>query len=190
MKRALPWLTAAGLFACAWLVALATPDDPDSARAFVVQASLGERAEGRNLAVTVHDVRAARAISTSAGWRAEGTWVVVELDAEAVVSQYGALLSSTTLTVGDRVFSATERGVGESSIDQLTLTGAALVPGIPKTGALAFQLPDGALTGTATLELAANLDPDYDSIIALTFDLDDLPVEADIELIPVDWSGS
>lgn len=190
VKRILPWALTAALLVGAWVIALVTPETSVAARAFVVQATLGERAEGRNLAVTVHDVRASHAISTSAGWRAEGTWIVVDLDAEAVTAQYGSLLSTTTLTVGGRTFDATERGVAEGIADTVSLAHVQLVPGIPRTGSLAFQIPDDSLTGIATLELAAGLDPDYDSIISLTIDLDAVPVDDDIELVPVEWAGS
>lgn len=189
MKRVIPWLITVALLAGAWLVALATPETSGATRAFIVQAAIGEPAQGRNLAVTVHDVRVAEAISTSTGWRAEGTWVVVDLDAESVLTQYGTLLSTTTLTIGERTFSATERGIGDS-LDYISLAKAQLVPGIPKRGMLAFQVPDDALSETATLELALGLAPVYDSIIALSIDLSELPVEHDVRLVPVDWSGS
>ena len=191
MNRLLPWVITVGLLVAAWFIAEATPGDDAAERAFVQQAEIGERAEGRDIAITVQRVRAAEALSTPAGWRAEGTWVVVEMDAEAVISEYGNLLGRTVLKVGDRVYSATERGEGESSLDDYMLSGEQLVPGIPKSGMLAFQLPDEkSLTGTATLEIAADRFPVYDSIITLPVDLADLPVENSIELEMVDWTGA
>ncbi|GAA2884503.1 hypothetical protein [Microbacterium esteraromaticum] len=190
VRRLLPWAITIGLLVAAWLVAQATPGDDSAERAFVQQAEVGERVEGRDLAVTVQRVRAAEAITTPAGWRAEGTWVVVEMDAEAVLTEYGNLLSRTVLEVGDRVYSATERGEGESSIDDYMLSGEQLVPGIPKSGVLAFQLPDDeSLTGAAMLELATDRFPVYDSIITVQIDLDALPVENSVELETVDWAG-
>lgn len=185
MKRILPWALALSLLVGAWFVALITPDDTNNSRAFITQAAIDTRTEGRNIAVTIRDVRATKALSSPDGWRAEATWIVIDLDAEAVVSQYGASLSTATLTIGDRTYRATERPDTE-----VTMLSAPLVPGIPKTGSLAFQVPDDALTGTATLELAPTSFPVYDSIIAFTFDLDGLLVRREIEITPVEWSGS
>lgn len=191
VKRILPWAITIGLLVAAWFVAQATPGDDSAERAFVQQTAIGERAEGRDLAVTVQRVRAAHELTTAAGWRAEGTWVVVELDAEAVLTEYGNLLNRTVLKIGDRVYSATERGEGERSVDDYMLSGEQLVPGIPKSGMLAFQLPgDESLTGTATLEIATDRFTAYDSIITLPIDLGELPVESSIELEMVEWTGA
>lgn len=191
VTRLLPWAITIGLLVAAWFVAQATPGDDSAERAFVQQAEIGERAEGRDLAITVQRVRAAEALTTPAGWRAEGTWVVVEMDAEAVLTEYGNLLSLTVLKVDDRVYSATERGEGESSVDDYMLSGEQLVPGVPKSGMLAFQLPDEqSLAGTATLEIATDRFPVYDSIITLPIDLEELPIENSIELELVDWTGT
>ena len=186
MKRVVPWLITLALLIGAWLVALVTPDTEDAPRAFISSATIGQPIEGRNIAITVHEVHLAEAISTSTGWSADGTWFVVDLDAAAVVTQYGILLNATLIVEG-RTFVATERGVAEP-LENISLLKTQLVPGIPKRGMVAFPIPEDAEAGTVTVEFTASQAP-YDSIIALTVDLSTVPVEDEVRLVPVDWSA-
>lgn len=182
VKRVLPWVLTVALLVCAWFVAQATPTgDEAQARAFIVRTTVGEPAEGRNIAATVHDARIARAISSEDGFRAEGTWVVVDLDAQAVRQQYGASLVAK-LRIGDATYASTERGESFWLIDRTQLA-----PGIPKSGTVAFQIPDDLLTETAVLELADSQFTAYDSIIAVELDLPSLTVVNEAEIAPADW---
>lgn len=183
MQKALPWVITMALLAGAWLIALATPPDDAAERTFHTPATIGESASGRNLTVTVHDVRAARAIVVD-DWRADGSWIVVDLNAEAVVSQEDGVLRTALLQIGDRTFQATERGPSGWS-----LKGAALVPGVPHTGALAFEVPADALSGTAELQLSTSADTRYDSVLVLPVDLGALSVHDELDLASADWTA-
>lgn len=183
-SRLLPWVVAAALLASAWgLNALTLPDDAELAP-FVTAAAVGEPAAARNLEVTVTDVRAARSVTDADGWQSGGAWVVVDLDAAAVVAQDGTTLRLAELVIGARTFRATDRGS--------TFLGEPLVPGLARSGTLAFELPAEALTGTATLRLgapsAARDDGALDGIIELTIDLDDLPVQAETTIAESGWA--
>ncbi|GAA3939045.1 hypothetical protein GCM10022383_16360 [Microbacterium soli] len=178
----MPWLLTLVLLAGAWaLDAVALPDGASEA-SFLTPATVGHAATARNLEVTVTDVRAAERITDPLGWSADGTWVVVELDAAARDSQYGATLGHAELTVGGRTFRATERG--ETFFRRL------LVPGVPRSGAVAFELPPDARSGTASLRLGIPSDARYDGLVELTIDLDDVPVEESITLPATDWTRS
>ncbi|MFE6997048.1 hypothetical protein ACFVAE_13870 [Microbacterium sp. NPDC057659] len=183
VTRVLPWVITVVLLVGAWFVAQATPTgDEAQARAFMVGASVGEPAEGRNIAVTVQDARIAHAIASEDGFRAEGTWVVIDLDAEAVRRQYGTSLAAK-LRIGDATYKSTERGKTSWLIDRTQL-----VTGIPKSGSLAFQIPADLLTETAVLELTDSSFSAYDSIISLELDLPELTVVNEKAIAPVDWT--
>lgn len=180
VRRAAPWAIGIACVVAAWLVALVTPADTAAWEPFVVEARQGEPAVGRNLAVTVHDV--ARADSVSSGpWRAEGTWVVVDLAAEAVASERGALLSNAVLVVDGRSYRATER--------RTTMLDARLSVGVARSGSLGFELPAGA-SGPATLQLALNPDTRVDSLIEYRVDLDALEPEPERELREPGWEAA
>lgn len=179
MRRALAWAAGAGLVAAAWGVAAITPAQDAEEEPFVVTAVVGERAVGRNIAITVTDVT--RADEVRAGeWRAEGNWVVVDLDAEAVVSEKGTLLALATLEVGGRTYGASERP--ESLLRE------SLAVGIPQSGSVAFELAADVTGGPATLRFGETTDPRLDSLIAVDIDLADLDSAADVELEPTAWS--
>lgn len=178
LRRIAPWAAGIACVVAAWFVALATPADTAAWEPFVVDARIGEPAVGRNLAVTVHD--AVRAESVSAGgWRAEGTWVVVDVAAEAVSSERGASLSSAQLVVDGRSYRATERAP--------TMLDERLSIGIARSGSLGFELPADA-DGTAILQLALNPDTRADSVIEYRIDLDALSREAERELVDAQWA--
>lgn len=171
------------MLVAAWGLTQVTLSDDAALAPFVTTAERGEPATARNLAVTVTDVRAARAVSDAGGWSAEGTWVVVDLEAAAVVSQQNARLTLAELVIGDRTYSATDRGT--------TFRDESLVPGVPRSGSLAFELPADALTGTATLRLGVpegRDDAALDGIVELTIDLDALTVEPEATIDENGWS--
>lgn len=182
MRAAVAWGVGAALVVLAWGVAAITPDDDAAQAPFPVAATVGERAEGRNIAATVTEVSAANAVTAANGWTAEGTWVVIDLDVEAVTAEQGALLALATLTIDDRVYGASERP--ESLLRQQLPVGAA------RTGSLAFEVPEEALTGDGMLRLGLNdLDPRLDSVIELPIPLDELTVQPEVQLVETDWSG-
>ena len=180
LRRAMPWALAVVFVFAAWgLTQVQQPEDApyDS---FITTAKVGERGVARNLAVTVTEVRAARSVSDGARWHADGTWLVVDLDAAAVQDQFAALLSTSNLRLGGRTYSATERG--ESA------RGMPLVTGVPRHGSIAFELPEGALKGTATLVFAGEYDTSADGVIEVAIDLDDVAVQNEVVLDPIGWA--
>lgn len=184
MTRIAPWLLTLALLAAAWAVVKVTLPDDAAQAPFVTAAELGEPATARNLAVTITDVHAARRVTDAAGWTAEGTWLVVDLEASSVVSQDAAHLTVANLIIGDRTFTATDRGT--------TFARQSLVTGVPRAGSLAFDLPEDALSGEAVLQLAvpsgALGDVPLDGMIEMRIDLDDIPVEAEVELLENGWA--
>lgn len=168
MKRVLPWVVTLLLLAAAWLVAFVTPADRSTTEPFPITAAIGEEIVARDFALTLRDVRAAGTVSTSDGWSAEGTWLLVDLTAEATRVQDGTMLSGATLTIGDRTYRASER--------MTSMFGHPLVPGIPYQGTLAFELPEGALRGTGVLHLSTRDDNRGDNVAELTLDLGALDI--------------
>ncbi|GAA3199107.1 hypothetical protein [Microbacterium terregens] len=179
MRAWLAWSTGAALIAAAWGIALITPSEAAPEEPFPVAVQIGEAGMGRDLAVTVVDVRRAEAARTDE-WSAAGNWVVVDLDAAAVLSEYGNSLALVTLETGGRTFRASERPE--------SLLGHALSVGAPLSGSVAFELPDEAAGGPAVLTFGVSTDPRLDSLIVLEIDLDDIALDGEAELIPVDWS--
>lgn len=177
----LPWMLTLVLLAGAWVLnTVALPDSAPRAP-FVTAAETGRDATAGNLAVTVTDVRAARSVTDAEGWTAAGTWLVIELDAAAVRSQYGAQLSTAELMIGDRAFHATERG-------RTFFRSDTLVPGVMRRGALAFELPDGALRGQAVLRLGASRVTAGAGVVELAIVLDEIPVEDSVTLPLTSWA--
>lgn len=188
-RRWMPAAAGAALIVAAWGVTAVTPPEEFAEQPFVVVAPVGERAEGRNLAVTVTRVRAAAAV-TNEGWRAEGEWLVVDLEAEATESEVGTLLDFATLGLGDRTYRASERPPD-------SLFGQPLFVGLPLAGSLAFEVPDRALEpGTAgapdtlVLQFGLNLDERLDSIIETRVPIEGIERVGEAEMTDRDWAGS
>ncbi|WP_239066392.1 DUF4352 domain-containing protein [Microbacterium hibisci] len=183
-ERRLPawaaWSLGVGFIVIAWFVTLATPGEDQAQSAFTVPATVGEEATGRNLAVTITDLRRAAEVRAD-GWSAEGNWLIVDLDAAAVVAERGASLSHAMLEVDGVRFSASDRPD--------SLTDATLSAGVPLSGSLAFELPGGLDAGSARLELALNADTRLDSMVVLAVDLADVPDAPSAELSPTDWTN-
>ncbi|MFD6699940.1 MULTISPECIES: hypothetical protein [unclassified Microbacterium] len=173
------WALSAVLVVGAWgLTQVQQPDDAPYDR-FVTSTTVGKRGEARNIAVTVTDIRAGHAVSDGDRWRADGTWLVVDLDAATVEDQLGAALRVANLRVGGRTYSATERGE--------TAKGMTLITGVPRHGSIAFELPEGSLHGTATLEFASTVWTSTDGVVEVVVDLDDVAVQNDVVLDPMGW---
>lgn len=183
-KHVLIWLATVALLVCAWGVSKATlPDDAPNAP-FPTVAKMGEEASTRNLVATVTDVRLADRVTDAKGWSADGTWLVVDLEAASGVTQDLSSSRLAELTIGDRTFSATDRGT--SFVDQR------LVTGVPRSGSLAFELPDDVTGDRATLRLGVPGsgvgEVVRDAVIDLPIDLSALPVEAEVLLDENGWA--
>lgn len=176
----LPWLLTAVLLVGAWALVKITLPVGSAQESFVTVTTLDEEASARNFAVTVTDVRAARTVIDAEGWSTEGTWLVVDLEAAAQVKQEGASLRLATLIIGERTFSATERGT--------TFYREGLVTGVPRSGSLAFELPDDVLGEVATLRLGATGNPVLDGVVEMKIDLAALPVESEVSLQENGWA--
>ena len=175
-----PWAIGIGFIIVAWLAALVTPGEEEAQAPFVVPAAVGEQATGRNLAATITDVR--RAVSVAAGgWSAEGNWLVVDLEAAAVVTERGASITHAVVEVDGVRYSASER---PDSLDR-----SPLAAGIPLAGSLAFELPEGLEAGTGVLELALDTETRLDSMVVLPLDLADIPVVDQADLIETGWAN-
>jgi hypothetical protein len=182
LARWASWSIGTGLVVAAWFVALVTPGDDRVQDAFRVETAVGSAVTGRNIAVAVDDIRRSGRVATADGWSAEGNWVVVDLEAAAVVSESPAKLGHVELVIGDTRFRASERPE--------SLFSASLAVGVPQTGSLAFELPEGLDAGAAVLELALDdLDTRLDSMVVVPFELDSTPHVAEIELRETDWSA-
>lgn len=188
-RRWVPAVAGAALVAAAWGVTVVTPAEDSAEQPFVVAAPVGERAEGRNIAVTVTGVRAADAV-TNEGWRAEGAWVVVDLEAEATEKEAGTLLHQVTLRLGDRTYRASERPPD-------SMFGHPLSVGLPSAGSIAFELPEGALDADRAgapdelvLRFGLNLDERLDSVIETRVPLDELEHVDEAEIATAEWARS
>lgn len=164
----------------AWFVALVTPDDDQAQAPFVTEVTIGERGIGRNIDVTVLDVRRADAVSVD-DWSAEGNWLVVDLEAASVISETGILLSHAQLEIDEVRYRASDRPD--------SLAGHPLTLGIPRIGSIAFELPADVDSGEAVLELAINGETRLDSVIVMPIDLGEVPHERETELLETGWAN-
>lgn len=181
MKRVLAWIAGALMVALAAVVGELALTDAQQQASFVVPAVVGERVEGRTIAVTIRQVRAADELRDARGWQASGSWVVVDLDAEALQNESGSILSLADLDLGDRTVSASERPESLATIP--------LALGLSRSGSLAFELPAGATGGTATLRLGRSEEDRLDSVVELPIDLGALERLPQLELEETRWTG-
>lgn len=181
MKSWHAWTLAIALMVGAWFIQLVTPDENAHERSFVVEATMGERAEGRNIAATVLDIRRAASVSTASWGAVDGNWVLVDLSTSSRISP--ATLGAVSLIVGERTFSASERPA------DLDIYKHQLVADIAVTGSVAFELPADLTDGDATIRLSLIEDIRLDSVITYSFDLGEISVEPEAALLPIEWSG-
>lgn len=173
MKPALAWAVGLAMIVVAWFVSGQTPDGADLAsEPFPVSATVGEPAEGRNVGIEVHALALAERVEADI-WSAEGTWLVVDLDVWAIESEPGATFNAAALKVGDRTFTASERG--ESMLGALPLIDMAT------RGRIAFELPADAADARGTLRLGLNGTSDVDTLF-----LGDSVIEIPVDLAEVD----
>lgn len=179
MKTWMSWTVGVAFVVAAWFVALATPPEDARENPFVVTASVGEEATGRDIIVTVEDFRRAATVTDDA-WSAPGNWLVVDLSISSRVSP--RTLAHATLRAGERTFAATERAGG--SLYQQGLTA-----GVPRRGSIAFELPADLYAETAVLRLATLSDVRLDSVIELEVPLSELDRSDEAELLPREWAN-
>ncbi len=177
-RRWATWAAAAALLAAAWAIGKATPPEDAREAPFVVAGAIGETVEGRNIAVTVDEVRRARTVSAGE-WSATGNWIVVDVVASSRVSSFGTLLGLAELVVADETYRASERPD--------SLFRHPLAADVPIAGGLAFELPaDAAATG-GILRLGIDSDDRLDSVVEIPLSA---VVDVDAtELRPVEWVG-
>lgn len=179
MRRWMAWTIGVALVVAAWGVLQITPSQDDAEAPFPLAAEIGETASARGFVMTVTDVRlASRAVA--GGWSAEGTWLVVDLRAEATQEETGTILAHAELIIDGVAYRASERPAS------LLRTG--LTPGIPREGSLAFELPSELARDTATLELGISDDSRLDSLVTLNLDLGTLEAEDEVELLETGWA--
>jgi hypothetical protein len=184
MRPALVWTIGAALIVAAWGVVQLTPDDEPLQAPFVETVEVGQAGVGRAFDATVTDVRLADRV-VAGGWAAEGTWLVVDVDAQARLEETGVALRRAALTIDGVTFRASERPA--------SFLGSGLAVGVPTRGSLAFELPDDLLdlpgVGAATLQLGLSDDIRLDSVVELTIDLATLDRESEIELRETGWAS-
>lgn len=181
LKRFGPWVLAIALLVGAWFVQLNTPDEFSYEQPFVKTVSMGELGTGRNIAVTVTDVVIADEVTDADGMSLTGRWVVVNFDAEAVHSARQANLRYATLLADDLEYFATERLA--SAIEM------PLVPGIPRSGSVAFEAAPEALKGTLAISFALDQITMLDSVIEVRVPVDEVRRVPEVTLLPVDWAA-
>lgn len=179
-KTILVWSLTLVLLAAAWGVSKATLPDEASTVPFPIAAEFDEPVAARTLAVTVTDVHVAHRVSDAKDWTAEGTWVVVDLEVAGVLTQDEGTLQLAQLVIGDRTFGATDRGT--TFLDQR------LVTGVPRSGSVAFELPEGVAAGPATLRLGTADEVLLDDVIELPLQLDEVAVETEVLLEENGWA--
>lgn len=179
MRPWLVWTIGIALIAAAWAVVQVTPEDAAAEAPFAVRAAVGEEATGRALSVTVTDVRLGdRAVA--GGWRAEGTWVVVDLRAQALREEQGSLLGHAALVIDGTTYRASERPA--------SMFRSPLAVGIPREGSIAFELPADLADRSGTLQLALDAETRLDSLIEVPLDLGALDPQDEVDLLTDGWA--
>ena len=180
MKRRLVWTIGAGLVVAAWGVVQLTPDDEPMQAPFVTAVDEREVGVGRAFEATVTGARLGdRAVA--GGWSAEGTWLVVDLEAQARFEKEGAVLGWVGLTIDGVTYRASERPT--------SMLGAGLAAGLPKEGSVAFELPADLADAVGTVQIALNGETRLDSVVEWTVDLSTLPHTGDVELLRTGWAS-
>ena len=174
------WTIAVVLLVAAWGIVRITPDEDVNVDPFVVAGALDQRVEARAIAVTVTSPRVADAV-TAGAWRAEGTWLVVDVAAEALVTEADALFDHAVLIVDGLTYSASERPASFAK-EHLSVC-------IPLAGSLAFELPADLADDEAVLELAGDDDTRLDAVIRIPLDLADVAREDETALRETGWAA-
>lgn len=151
----------------AWFLQTLIPAPTVVTEPLPVTGAVGEAIHGRTFTITVTDAQVSDGVEGEQGWWAEGTWVVIDVQAEAEGSEAASpYLALATLTIDGVTYSASER--------PKSLLDASLSVDIPVAGSLAFEINPDLANGQATLRMGTTLSPVLDSIAQLHFNLADL----------------
>ncbi len=179
------WILTAALVAGAGVLTAIKPGEHAVEVPFTVQAKIGAEGVARNIAVTVHEARFTSHVTgrpngtgLDKDWSADGLWLVVDLDAAAVREQQSLLFA--TLEVDGMTFSASDR--------MQSFMNAGLVPGIAKSGRIAFELPASLHRGPAVLSFSTRPDNRLDSIVQVPVDLAHAGSAGSVEITEPTWS--
>ena len=178
MRAAVVWASGAALILAAGVVTVITPDPDTQVDAFLVRGTVEQTIPSRNLTVRIEDVRFADRVTVSDDdWAADGTWLVVELSAEAPRTELDAAMRLIKLIVDGRDYIASER-------PSTSLVGVDLRVGMDTSGMVAFELPPGLAAETAELRLSlAHRTPHLDDVIVVPLDLGGAPREDIIDIV-------
>ncbi|MBS1673436.1 MAG: hypothetical protein JSS74_05670 [Actinobacteria bacterium] len=185
-RAVLGWVAAAGMVAASAVLISVTPPQSKDPDPFVVTVAQGERGVGRNIDVSVMGVRRVQEITATpygSTWSARGNWLVVDLHAAAVTTQTGSLFRGAQFLIDGKTYTATERIATGAN-----LLGTSLLPGVPRAGSVAFELPAGLDSGSGTLAFSMNSDARADSQIRVPIDLRTVPSAATAELPKLGWA--
>lgn len=172
-RRAVTAAAAAALVAAAGFVQAMTPAAEEHTEPFIVETQPGEEGTGRNIAVTVHDARLAEEVN---GKSTPGIWLVIDLEAQAVVDDRAQTLAFAELHTGGVRYRASERFSLDSLFQNFLLTGLA------QRGDVVFEIPEVTGSGDGTLQFGGNGDPRMDSVIQVPLELEGLPRSASVQL--------
>ena len=177
MNRVLAWTIGAALAAGALVITALTPPESAVTAPFVVDAAIGERATGREVAVTVGEVTRAASVSEDPDDPAiEGRFLVVTLTADAVTEPQSNWFSLTVLEIDGLTYTISRR-LGSLFISDR------LQPGLPLTGSLVFELPEELEATKARLVFTQESNyPELDSMLRVGFDLDELPTAERVDV--------
>lgn len=177
------WIGGIALVAAAWGVTVLTPGSLFVQQPFPVSATVDQPADGRKFRVTVREVRGAAQVSHARGWAAEGNWLLVTFDAQALRDEEGAYLGRVQLRVAGRTYAPSERPGGASNpVGQLPLE-------LPIRSTAAFELPDDVLDQPAVVEFGLDSsDECLDSVIRHDVDLTGVAFEGSAEIRDRGWA--
>ena len=177
MSRFVTWVIGLALIVGAGIVVALEPGEQVRQSPFVVEVPLGETGVGRNIQVEFTDVQLAQAVVIEGETvTTNGIWLVLDIVAmnrtESTGLQSFLLLDGLEVRGSERL----EYGI-ESEI---------LVPGIPTSGSIFFEIPrDRVASGSsARILIGANSDWRLDSAIGITLDLTALTPLSEFEPTP------
>jgi hypothetical protein len=177
MRRAVGYLTGAGLLVLAFGVAFSTPHDDVIEGPIAVRPAIGEPAAFGDLAMTVHDVSLAREIEIDATrLTTAGIWLVAEVTVEGTTERTSV---NVDVLIDGRRYPASGRADGTA--DESVVDAA-----FPITGAVIVELPadvqDLPGSRSSVLRFSPSGDPRLDGVIELVIDLTALDIADDLEV--------
>jgi len=177
MRRLAPWIAGAAMVAAAGVLTVVTPSEDDLLRPFLMRGEAGATVSSRTVTAAMTEATFADRVTVDgSAWEAEGNWLVVTVVASGPLDEDDAVIDLATLVVDGRVFQASER-------PSTGLVGTGLRVGTDTVGMLAFELPDGLRSGSASLRLASELQtPHLDDVIAIALTLDEVPSTSSVEI--------